>query len=240
MKTASLKSQLVAATGLALVPFIAAGCSDDESTAAPAAVPGDVAAITAQAERAAEADPAGLAMPGLWRTKSQVEGGGVSAWADLIWIVGEREAWHVVSVFADEELTIPLVRWDIVRAYEVGGAFSISTDASELNWRDISSWITAFVDAPPLLQALGIDDCQPEVTVPLDSSQNNCAAPFFPYRDCELMDFAEIREQQLTFGDPQATDRCVERVDSYEAWSFARVPFTPDVYDVLDQRPEGL
>ncbi len=54
------------------------------------------------------------------------------------------------------------------------------------------------------------------------------------------MDFVEVRDELMTFGDPRATDRCQERANSYEGWSFERVAFTPEIEALLAARPEQL
>ncbi len=215
-------------------------CTDDVDDAQPTSkrVRGDISAIVQEAEAASEQPATSTQLAGLWRTKASVQSpNGTSAWVDLIWVFGDAEAWHAVSVFIDEDLTVPLARWDVVRAYNTGESVPISADAVALDWNDISSWIVAYTDVPALLGALGIDDCATQVDVPLDTSTNNCGEPFFPFRDCTLMDFAEVKDSRLTFGDPQDTDRCAERVGSYEEWSFERIPFTAEVREILAKRP---
>ncbi len=233
-----MKRYLLAALAL-MSPILTWGCGDETETIAPEAMT-TVDTIIAEAEDASAKDVAGSHIEGLWRTQALIEApGGVSAWADLIWVVGMDAAWHVVSVFADEERTVPLVRWDIVRAYSMGGGSAVSDQATELDWTDLRASVTPYVDTPALLEIIGIDDCPVEVGVPFDSS-DNCAAPFFPFRECTLMDFAELKNAQLTFGDPQATDRCVTRVSVYEAWSFERVASSPELRAILEDRPPGI
>ncbi len=221
-----------AALKLTLILSLAfAACSDDD--------PDDYGtAMVEEAERANADDPAGTALPGLWRTKSFAQApDGTGAWVDLVWVVGDDTAWHVVSLYADEALTIPLMRWDITREYALGATSSISARARELDWNDIESWLTLSVDDPQLLSSLLIDDCPMEIGVPHDTSASNCGAPLFPFRDCMMMDFAEIEGGELTFGDPLAVDRCVERVGRYEAWSFDRVVFSSEVRELLEVGP---
>lgn len=194
-----------------------------------------------QATAADRSDPKGAGLPGLWRTRATVEvPGGPTAHVDLIWIIGQRDAWHVVEVFADPGLTIPLLRWDIVRGYALGRQAPISQRAVELDWTDRAGFIEVFVDDPATLAALGVDDCGAAPGEPRDTSGDDCAAPFFPFRDCTLMDFAELAGGRLTFGDPRATDRCTERASTYEAWTFDRVPMTAELDAILDARPTDL
>jgi len=218
--------------GLSCIAFATAACSDSEIET--------VDELIDQAEVSNSAEEKNEPFEGLWRTEATVTVPGTTAFIDLIWIVGEQEAWHVVSVFADPQMTIPLARWDIVRGYELGEPFSISPDARELLWDDRQSWVSVFTDQLEILAVLGLDDCNATVGVPRDTSTDNCAAPFFPFRTCPMMDFAEINENGLTFGDPQAVDRCVQRVDEYEAWTFERTTMTAELADILEQRPEAL
>src|SRR5688572_20085273 len=49
---------------------------------------------------------------GLWHVKTfqQTPDGSAQAWVDLYWIIGRQYAMHVVTLYADEALTIPLLR----------------------------------------------------------------------------------------------------------------------------------
>ncbi|MEM9861528.1 MAG: hypothetical protein AAF938_07930 [Myxococcota bacterium] len=206
-----------------------AACADD--SVEPVA---NIAQLIDQAEAANDAGD----VRGLWRTTAPVTVGETTAWVDLIWIMGEATGWHVVTVYADEAQTIPIVRWDIVRDYTLGGPAAISADARELDWSDRGSWLVSFLDSPELLAVLGVDDCGLVSGQRTDTAPANCGTPFFPVRTCVMEDFAELRDDVLTFGDPLAVDRCAERVNEYEAWSFERVPFTPDIDAILADRPE--
>lgn len=163
---------------------------------------------------------------GVWRTTTFERG----AWVDLIWVMGHRRAWHVVTAYADEQLTIPLVRWDVVREYQLGQASNVSPHARELTWTDLSSSLVAYVDAPELFASIGIDDCRLTPGVRRDLSVDNCGAPLFPYRDCPLLDFVELDGEMMTFGDPQQGDRCELRPTAREAWSFQREPLSPELW----------
>jgi hypothetical protein len=158
-------------------------------------------------------------LTGVWRTKVYFQ----DAWVDLIWVIGHRHAWHVVTAYADEELTVPLLRWDIVRLYDLEGPSEQFPDAHDLRWTDLSSTLVAYVDDPELLAAVQVDDCDLVPGEVRDTSTDDCGAPLFPFRTCQLMDFVEIADDRMTFGDPQQGDRCVMRPTRYEAWSFSRM-----------------
>ena len=66
---------------------------------------------------------------------------------------------------------------------------------------------------------------------------SNCGAPLFPFRDCDLADFAELTSAGMTFGDPTEGDRCVSRPSRREGWTFARVPPSAELFRALDPRP---
>lgn len=166
---------------------------------------------------------------GLWRTKVYEQG----AWVDLIWVIGKQRAWHVVTAYADEALTVPLLRWDIVRAFEIGGPYTEVQGARELTWVDLQSQLIAYVDDPALFASLGLNDCPLRVGTSHDLSSDNCGEPLFPFRDCELMDLVLVEGDTLTFGDPREGDRCVRRPLSLEAWSFERVPLTFELLRAL-------
>jgi hypothetical protein len=168
-------------------------------------------------------------LTGVWRTKTYFQ----DAWVDLIWVIGHRHAWHVVTAYADEELTVPLLRWDVVRRFEIEGPSERFPDAHDLRWTDLSSTLVAYVDDPALLAAVQVDDCDLVPGEVRDTSTDDCGAPLFPFRTCELLDFVEIAGDKMTFGDPQQGDRCEMRPTEYEAWSFSRVPLTPDLVALL-------
>ncbi|MFN3199927.1 MAG: hypothetical protein ACE366_16145 [Bradymonadia bacterium] len=234
-----MSSQIALFAVTALWISLTTGCGEDTTTPEETAPP-SMDELIQDARAGSERDPEGSDFKGIWRVLSPVEGNGVTAWADLIWIVGETHAWHAVLVYADEAQTVPLARWDIVRGYRLGGPAAISDTAVELDWQDVSSYVTTYVDVPQILEILGVDDCNATMNVPMSTATDNCGEPFFPFRDCTLMDFVDINPAGLTFGEPRATDRCVERVDVYEAWTFQRVPFDDALGQILDDRPAEL
>ena len=153
---------------------------------------------------------------GLWRTKTFEQG----AWVDLIWVVGKHHAWHVVTAYADEQLTIPLVRWDIVRRYQLEKPSRHTPQRYDLVWTDLASWLTPYVNNPELFEQIGLADCELVAGMRRDVSADNCGAPLFPFRDCPLLDFVELTDDGMTFGDPREGDRCEHRPARYEGWSF--------------------
>lgn len=161
---------------------------------------------------------------GLWHVKTfqQTPDGSAQAWVDLYWIIGRQFATHVVTLYADEALTVPLLRWELIRRYELERPSSQIPAAYDLTWTDQGSWLTAYVDNPALLANLGVADCNLQAGE-RRSTRDNCGAPLFPFRDCPLMDFAQLAGGKLTFGDPLSVDRCVTRTSSFEAFSFDRV-----------------
>ncbi len=166
---------------------------------------------------------------GLWRTKIFQEG----AWVDLIWVIGKKHAWHVVTAYADEALTVPLLRWDIVREYSLGQPSSQFTGGYELRWNDEWSSLFAYVDDDALFAQVGVGDCELKPFTLRDTSSDNCGAPLFPFRDCALQDFVELADARMTFGDPTEGDRCEQRPTRREAWSFERVALTPELRERL-------
>lgn len=183
--------------------------------------------------RAADIRAFRRSLVGFWRTKNFQRG----AWVDLIWVMGKEKAWHAVIAYADEAMTIPLLRWDIVRAYRVDQRSPAFPDAYDITWTDRTSKLTAYVNNPALFASLGIDDCALQPNVPVDLAGNNCGAPLFPFRDCDLADFAELTSAGMTFGDPTEGDRCVSRPSRREGWTFARVPPSAELFRALDPRP---
>lgn len=172
-------------------------------------------------------------LTGLWHARTLRQApSGASAWVDLYWIVGRTHAWHVVTLYADEGLQIPLLRWDLIRSYRLEQPSSVFPQAYDLEWTDVSSFLTPYVDSPSLFASIGIADCDLQTGITLDTS-DNCGAPLFPFRDCALADFAQLADDRLTFGDPQSTDRCVERANRYEGWTFERATLTPELVHVL-------
>jgi len=169
---------------------------------------------------------------GFWRTKHFQRG----AWVDLIWVMGRERAWHAVIAYADEAMTVPLLRWDIVRSYRVDQRSTAFPDAYDITWTDRTSTLTAYVDNPGLFASLGIGDCALQQNVALDLSATNCGAPLFPFRDCNLKDFVELGDAGMTFGDPTEGDRCVSRPTRREGWTFARVPPSAALFRALDPR----
>ncbi len=125
---------------LSLLLATSVACTDDSNV--------ELETVTQEAKVATTAN----SMVGFWRTKTFAQG----AWVDLIWVVGRHHAWHVVSAYTDEALTIPLVRWDVIRHYELGE--SIGTTI-EMEWDDRYGRLYAYVDNPGLFAAIGIDDC---------------------------------------------------------------------------------
>ena len=69
---------------------------------------------------------------GYWRTKSFVQG----SWVDLIWYIDRTHAWHVVIAYADEDMKIPLLRWDIVRAYKLEEVSTLHSKAYNMVWKE--------------------------------------------------------------------------------------------------------
>ena len=176
--------------------------------------------------QAQSADSGPTKMVGFWRTQEFIRVNEQTAgWLDLLWIVGPQRAWHVVTVYADEAMTVPLLRWDIVRKYELGESVQTPAGAVELDWLDQNSWLTAYVEDEGLWQNLGLEDCSFELGKPKSTRTDNCGAPLFPFRDCTLMDFADLKDNTLTFGDPLAVDRCQTRVTEFEDWTFERTTF---------------
>lgn len=188
--------------------------------------------VGAEAGTTSDARTFARGLVGFWRIKNFEQG----LWVDLIWVMGRHHAWHVVTVYADEALTVPLVRWDIVRGYELEGPSSEFPDAYNLQWTDRVGGLTPFVNDPALFASVGLDDCDLAVGTTTDLSLDNCGAPFFPFRDCPLMDFVQLRDDRMTFGDPRQGDRCTDRPTQYEAWTFERVPFTPQLREALFRR----
>jgi hypothetical protein len=162
---------------------------------------------------------------GIWRTKEYQRG----AWVDLIWVIGRAHAWHVVTAYADEALSIPLLRWDVVRGYSVGAPSTQFASARELNWTDEWSSLLPYVDNEALFTQVGVADCKLMSGVLRDTSGDNCGAPLFPFRQCALQDFVELADGRMTFGDPTEGDRCQQRPTRREAWSFERVALTPEL-----------
>lgn len=162
---------------------------------------------------------------GVWRAKEFQQG----AWVDLIWVIGRQHAWHVVAAYADEALTVPLLRWDVVRRYEVGAPSTQVASARDIRWMDEWSSLLAHVDNPALFTQVGVADCELVPGVLRDTSSDNCGAPLFPIRECEMRDFVELTGGQMTFGDPTEGDRCEQRPTRREAWSFERAELTPEL-----------
>ncbi len=203
---------------LAAVCLSTAACATDSGA--------DIDTITQEAKRPSR----DRSMVGFWRTKAFAEG----AWVDLIWVVGRTHAWHAVIAYADEELTIPLVRWDALRRYKLEAPVD---STHNMTWNDVDGRLYAHVDNPELFAGIGIDDCNLEVGVSRDLTVDNCGAPLFPFRDCTLMDYARIEGDSLTFGAPGQGDRCVARPTTDGAWTFERVPFSAELGQALFATP---
>lgn len=201
-------------TLIALALLTTAACSADSEP--------DLDSITQEARRPSS----DRSMVGFWRTKAFAQG----AWIDLVWVVGRTHAWHMVTAYADEELTIPLVRWDALRRYKLQTPVGNTHD---MTWDDVQGRLYAYAPNPGLFAGIGIDDCELEAGVSRDLTVDNCGEPLFPFRDCTLMDFARIEGDALTFGAPGQGDRCLERPTADEAWTFERVPFSAELGQAL-------
>lgn len=226
------------AGGIASALFVmACGSAASDSSAAGDHLGSDIATVTEalvhEARNAPSRPKRGAAsrrefhdaMTGIWRTQVFQQG----AWVDLIWVVGKEYAWHVVTAYADESLTTPLLRWDIVRSYALGARSDQFADGYDLAWNDEWGSLLAYVDNAGLFAQVGVADCELTPFVARDISSDNCGAPLFPFRDCTLQDFVELAEGRMTFGDPTQGDRCEQRPTRREAWSFERVSLTAEL-----------
>jgi hypothetical protein len=171
---------------------------------------------------------------GLWHGRAHQDVGQVRAYLDMYWIIGQRTAWHVVNVYADEALTTPLLRWDLVRSYTVEAGETEQANVHYIRWNNLDASLKAYVEAPELFQSVGIDDCDLRAGSRTDIT-DGCGAPFFPFATCELLDFARIEGSRLTFGSPWSVDRCVARPTVDEAWSFERIPLSAEIVRALVQ-----
>lgn len=187
---------------------------------------------TAIIEELTSADPlekgARNPLMGLWHARATFPTAVGSTFLDMYWVVGRSSAWHVVYAYADEGLTQPLLRWDLLRAYDVTGVAAHDANEHLVTWDNLHATLFAYRDSPALFRAVGIDDCHLRAGH-LTNIANGCGAPFFPFARCTLLDFARVEGDLMTFGDPQVVDRCVERPTRDEAWSFARVALTSDI-----------
>lgn len=220
---------------------VACGSNAGDSTAPAGDLASDVATVTeAIVLEAREVSPLPKSnapsrrefqrnLMGIWRAKVFQQG----AWVDLIWVMGKEHAWHVVTAYADESLSTPLLRWDIVRSYSLGRRSDQFNDGYELAWNDEWSSLLASVDNDGLFAQVGVADCELTPFVLRDTSTDNCGAPLFPFRECTLQDVVELADGRMTFGDPTQGDRCQQRPTRHEAWSFERVAFTAELHSRL-------
>ena len=114
-----------------------------------------------------------------------------------------------VEVFADQALEQPLFTYNSTGPYTLVGPSETVSEAFAINLVNTSSTITAFVDAPALFEATGLDDCGLTVGLAVDVS-DGCAAPLFSVADCVDLDLIAVRGDELRFG-AEGTDRCVQR-----------------------------
>ena len=210
---------------------LGAACGDGEAALPLTPAIADEARLSTLDRRPGHHEPRAFhrSLLGFWRVKNFEQG----LWVDLIWVVGRRHAWHVVTLHADEDLRSPLVRWDIVRRYRLERPSSSFHHAYDLTWTDLASTLTPFVADPALFAASGIDDCSLEIGRATDLSRDNCGEPFFPFRECDLMDFVQRIDDRMTFGDPRQGDRCIMRPTRFEAWTFGRVAFDQELARAL-------
>lgn len=187
------------------------------------------AALLQELEDSQQPDKHGTSkLVGLWHGLAPFPASSGTVYLDMYWVVGHDSAWHVVYAYADEALTKPLLRWDLLRAYDVTGVAPNSPQTQLVTWNNLTATLYTYAEVPALFRATGLDDCNLRAGK-LTSITNGCGAPFFPFARCELLDFARVERDVMTFGDPQQGDRCQERPTQDEAWSFQRVALTPAV-----------
>jgi hypothetical protein len=127
-----------------------------------------------------------------------------------------------MEAFFDEALTARVFKYDskgpceVVGPSELPGAFGVDCTND-------TSFLTAWVMDPGLLQALGFDDCDLVEGEPKDVS-NGCAAPTFRFTDCVDQDVFALSEDGSAFqwGD-QTQDHCVKRSTALEPEAFNRL-----------------
>jgi hypothetical protein len=126
------------------------------------------------------------------------------------------------EAFFDEALTQRVLKYDSEGPCEVVGPSSIPR-GFEVNCTNDTSFLTAYVMDPGLLQGLGIDDCDLVAGEPKDVS-NGCAAPTFQVSACVDQDVFALSEDGSAFqwGD-QTQDRCAKRSTELEPEAFERV-----------------
>lgn len=120
--------------------------------------------------------------------------------------VNARTESVLVEVFADPDLQIPLFTYDSSGPYDIVGASSVVPGAWDINLRNESSLLTAFVDDPQLFASLGLDDCNLVVGEPVDVG-DGCARPTFSVSDCIDHDIFAVVDNAIFTGEAN-TDRC--------------------------------
>jgi hypothetical protein len=155
-------------------------------------------------------------------------GGGTAYLREIVTIEGTETPSVVLESFTmeaffDEALTVRVFKYDskgpceVVGPSELPGGFGVDCTND-------TSFLTAFVMDPGLLQALGFDDCDLVEGEPKDVS-NGCAAPTFRFTDCTDQDVFALSEDGSAFqwGD-QTQDHCAKRSTELEAEAFERIP----------------
>jgi hypothetical protein len=147
---------------------------------------------------------------GKWTSPaSPVERAGVKAWvARELVFTPDREDF-VVDVYLDEALTQKLMTYRSSGPYQPKGPSSVVQGALEVDMTNDSDFITLHQDAPDMLKAAGLDDCNLVVGKEVDVG-NGCAAPIFTASRCVDQDLIQVQGDVLRLGS-QNVDHCKER-----------------------------
>ncbi|WP_308917835.1 hypothetical protein [Jannaschia sp. LMIT008] len=162
---------------------------------------------------------------GTWTTplsEQQALGGGASAFLRQVVVFTPVRQDLRAEVFADPDGEVPLFTYASSGPYEPVGPSEVVDGALNLELVNDRSEVTIFVEAPDLMAAVGMAECDLVLGEAVDVSSCISGPPFL-VTDCVDLDLVLVDEggSRLRFGD-QSVDRCETRPTALDATEFRK------------------
>lgn len=186
------------------------------------------AAVLATAAGAipAQADTSQADLIGAWSTEiseQQAPGGGQSAFLRQSVVFTDAVQDLRAEVFADAAGEVPIFTYASSGPYTAVGVSDVIEGALNLELVNETSEVTIFMEAPDLMAAVGMADCDLVVGEAVEVSGCISGPPFL-VTDCVDLDLVLVDAggARLRFGD-QEVDRCVSRPTELSDTSFLKI-----------------